>query len=58
MTHQEILVKTHDLIIMFTLNRPQHPSAWTDVMAEKVLAAMSAAAAEDDVYLKLYGDLL
>ena len=49
MSYQEILVDTQDRISTITLNRPQQLNAWTDVMAEEVYGAMSAASADDGV---------
>jgi enoyl-CoA hydratase/carnithine racemase len=46
---QEILVDTQDRITTITLNRPEQLNAWTDVMAEEVFAAMSAASTDDGV---------
>ena len=49
MSHQEILVDTHDRIATITLNRPAQLNAWTDVMAEEVHGAMAAASTDDAV---------
>ena len=49
MPHLEIIVDTQDRIATITLNRPQQLNAWTDVMAEEVFGAMSAASVDEEV---------